>query len=91
VKGKHRGQPLEAVAREAPDYLQWMLGEPLAEDTKQLVREALAERQAACDLPPALSWEARKALWAAAGQAKAPQALRLSPDDETSRGPTGGR
>ena len=39
--GKHRGRSLEEIAREAPDYLQWMLGGCFLEDTKDLVRNAL--------------------------------------------------
>jgi DNA polymerase III subunit epsilon len=48
-KGKHRGQPLDAIAQTAPDYLEWMLEENFFEDTKALVREALrrAGRRAA--------------------------------------------
>ena len=25
-RGKHKGQPLDVIAREAPDYLEWMIG-----------------------------------------------------------------
>jgi DNA polymerase-3 subunit epsilon len=39
--GKHRGQPLEAVARMKPDYLQWMLTQDFFDDTKAVVKEAL--------------------------------------------------
>jgi DNA polymerase III subunit epsilon len=42
-RGKHKGQALAAVAREAPDYLRWMLGaEDMDEDVLRVVREALA-------------------------------------------------
>ncbi len=40
--GKHRGQPLDAVARMKPDYLKWMLGQDFFDDTKAVVRTALA-------------------------------------------------
>lgn len=41
-RGRHRGQPLAAVAREAPDYLRWMLGaEDMDEEVLRVVREAL--------------------------------------------------
>jgi DNA polymerase-3 subunit epsilon len=59
AKGKHRGQPLDAVARTSPDYLEWMLREALFDDTKQLVREALrrahngSARVDKTSLPPA--------------------------------------
>ena len=44
AKGKQRGQLLSEVAREDPSYLRWMLGLPdLPEDTRQLVRIALAD------------------------------------------------
>jgi DNA polymerase-3 subunit epsilon len=43
-RGKHRGQALSAVAREAPDYLRWMLGaEDMDEEVLRVVREALGE------------------------------------------------
>ena len=42
--GKHRGQPLEAVAQTKPDYLEWMLGQAFFDDTKVVVRNALAAR-----------------------------------------------
>jgi DNA polymerase-3 subunit epsilon len=41
AKGKHRGLPLDAVARNWPDYLEWMLNQDFFEDTKELVRETL--------------------------------------------------
>jgi DNA polymerase-3 subunit epsilon len=39
--GKHRGQPLDAVARAKPDYLKWMLDQDFFDDTKAVVRQAL--------------------------------------------------
>jgi DNA polymerase-3 subunit epsilon len=39
--GKYRGQPLDAVARMKPDYLQWMLTQDFFDDTKALVKDAL--------------------------------------------------
>lgn len=41
VKGKHRGQPLAAIAGSSPDYLRWMLAQDLFDDTKAIVRDAL--------------------------------------------------
>lgn len=42
-RGRHRGQSLEAVARETPDYLRWMLGaEDMDEAVLRVVRSALA-------------------------------------------------
>jgi DNA polymerase-3 subunit epsilon len=42
-RGRHKGQPLSAVASEAPDYLRWMLGaEDMDEEVLRVVREALA-------------------------------------------------
>jgi DNA polymerase-3 subunit epsilon len=41
VKGKHRGEPLDAVARRSPDYLGWMLREIVFPDTQAIVRDAL--------------------------------------------------
>ena len=43
--GKHRGQPLDAVARREPDYLKWMLMQDFFDDTKALVRNALTKAQ----------------------------------------------
>lgn len=40
--GKHRGQPLDAVARAKPDYLTWMLAQDFFDDTKAVIRQALA-------------------------------------------------
>lgn len=43
-RGKHRGQTLAEVARDAPDYLRWMLGvEDMDEDVLRVVRDALGE------------------------------------------------
>ncbi|HXV77582.1 MAG TPA: 3'-5' exonuclease [Candidatus Polarisedimenticolaceae bacterium] len=39
--GKHQGKTLRAVAAEAPDYLQWILGSDFPEDAKRLVGDAL--------------------------------------------------
>lgn len=42
-KGKHAGIELRQIAREAPDYLQWMLGlDDLEPDVKAVINEALA-------------------------------------------------
>ncbi|HET9949176.1 MAG TPA: exonuclease domain-containing protein, partial [Longimicrobiales bacterium] len=46
-RGRHRGQRLAEVAREAPDYLRWMLGaEDMDEEVLRAVREALAAVEA---------------------------------------------
>jgi DNA polymerase III subunit epsilon len=42
--GKHRGQPLDAVARAKPDYLKWILAQDFFDDTKAIVRQALGAR-----------------------------------------------
>jgi len=39
--GKYRGQPLDAVARMKPDYLQWMLTQDFFDDTKAIIQDAL--------------------------------------------------
>jgi DNA polymerase-3 subunit epsilon len=39
--GKYRGRRLDAIAREKPDYLQWMLTQDFFDDTKALVNNAL--------------------------------------------------
>jgi len=39
--GKHRGQPLDAIARMKPEYLQWMLTQDFFDDAKAVVKEAL--------------------------------------------------
>jgi len=47
-RGKHRGESLADVARDAPDYLRWMLGaEDMDEEVLRVVREALGEAPAA--------------------------------------------
>ncbi len=51
-RGKHRGQALADVARDAPDYLRWMLGaEDMDEDVLRVVREALGEGDPATSDP----------------------------------------
>ncbi len=46
-RGKHKGKPLAEVAREAPDYLQWMIGaDDMDEDVIALVRTALDQAAA---------------------------------------------
>lgn len=40
--GKHRGEPLEAIAATKPGYLRWMMKQPFLTDTKKVVRAALA-------------------------------------------------
>lgn len=54
-RGKHRGRPLAEVARDTPDYLQWMLGaDDMDDDVITIVREALAAAAvdpAALELP----------------------------------------
>jgi DNA polymerase-3 subunit epsilon len=43
-RGKHRGQRLDDVARQAPDYLHWMLSaEDMDESVLAIVREALSQ------------------------------------------------
>jgi DNA polymerase-3 subunit epsilon len=45
-RGKHKGQALADVAREAPDYLHWMMGaDDMDEDVIAVVREALSAAQ----------------------------------------------
>lgn len=39
--GEHRGKSLKTVAKEKPDYLQWMLGRDFPDDTKEIVNDAL--------------------------------------------------
>lgn len=39
--GKHRGRPLDEVARREPGYLEWFLREDFLDDAKALVEEAL--------------------------------------------------
>jgi DNA polymerase III subunit epsilon len=44
AKGKHRGQPVEAVARREPGYLWWLIRLPdVADDTRVLARQALGQ------------------------------------------------
>lgn len=45
AKGKHKDKPLVVVATSNPDYLIWMLGENFFEDTKSVIRAALADAQ----------------------------------------------
>jgi DNA polymerase-3 subunit epsilon len=41
-RGKHKGKPLADVARDTPDYLQWMMGaDEMDEDVVAIVRTAL--------------------------------------------------
>lgn len=41
-RGKHKGQPLEQVARDAPDYLRWMMGaDDMDDEVLELVKKAL--------------------------------------------------
>jgi DNA polymerase-3 subunit epsilon len=50
-RGKHRGQTLADVARDAPDYLRWMLGaEDMDEEVLRVVRGALGEGDGAADV-----------------------------------------
>ncbi|MDH3270685.1 MAG: exonuclease domain-containing protein [Gemmatimonadota bacterium] len=42
-RGKHKGRPLEEIAREAPDYLLWMVGaDDMDDEVIAIVNEALA-------------------------------------------------
>jgi DNA polymerase-3 subunit epsilon len=44
AKGKYNGVSLSRIAREDPDYLQWILGLPdVPEDTKRMIQEATQE------------------------------------------------
>jgi hypothetical protein len=47
VKGKHRGESLALIAANHRDYLEWMLAQDFFDDTKAVVREALAPARAA--------------------------------------------
>jgi DNA polymerase-3 subunit epsilon len=47
--GKYRGQPLEVIALQKPDYLEWMLTQSFFDDTKHIVREALARANGAAN------------------------------------------
>jgi DNA polymerase-3 subunit epsilon len=50
-RGRHKGRPLEEVARNEPDYLHWMLGaDDMPEEVLRLVREAL-QAAASSDSP----------------------------------------
>jgi DNA polymerase III subunit epsilon len=40
--GKHKGRNLKELVTEVPDYLRWMLSGNFMEDTKDIVRQALA-------------------------------------------------
>jgi DNA polymerase-3 subunit epsilon len=42
--GKHRGRTLAEVAREAPGYLQWIVGSDFPDDAKEIVRRFLEEK-----------------------------------------------
>jgi len=45
ARGKHHGERVRDVARDAPDYLDWVLGRPdLPKDTRRLVARALKPR-----------------------------------------------
>jgi DNA polymerase III subunit epsilon len=43
--GRFRGQPLDAVARTNPDYLEWILRQSFFDDTKSIVRDAIQRNQ----------------------------------------------
>ena len=46
-RGKHRGKPLADVAKETPDYLQWMMGaDEMDEDVIAIVKAALEASKA---------------------------------------------
>lgn len=53
-RGKHRGRPLDEVARSEPDYLRWMMGaDDMDDDVVALVRQALKEHgPGAPEAPP---------------------------------------
>jgi DNA polymerase-3 subunit epsilon len=52
-RGKHKGQPLAEVARNAPDYLHWMLGaDDMDEDVLVVVRAALDDAARPTGTPP---------------------------------------
>ncbi len=42
--GKHRGTPLRQLAREKPDYMQWMLGRDFSPQVKRILADALEGR-----------------------------------------------
>jgi hypothetical protein len=41
--GKYRGRSLGEVARADPAYLRWLLGQPLLDDARDMLRAALAD------------------------------------------------
>lgn len=45
--GRYRGQPLAVVARENPEYLDWLLSRDFSDEVKRPVRESLAAGQGA--------------------------------------------
>jgi DNA polymerase III subunit epsilon len=60
-RGKHKGKSLADVAREAPDYLQWMIGaDDMAEEVVMVVRAALAPAEPAVEPPPEPPIETRR-------------------------------
>lgn len=50
--GKHTGRRLSEVAEEHPDYLQWMLKQPLFDDARGFVCDALNRARASVPLLP---------------------------------------
>jgi DNA polymerase-3 subunit epsilon len=55
-RGRYKGRPLADVAREAPDYLQWMLGaDDMDEEVLAVVRATLAEVAPSPAAPPSPS------------------------------------
>jgi DNA polymerase-3 subunit epsilon len=51
-RGKHKGRPLDEVARNEPDYLHWMLGaDDMPEEVLRIVREALQAAASPLDTP----------------------------------------
>jgi DNA polymerase-3 subunit epsilon len=42
--GKHNGKPLRQLVADVPDYLRWILGANFPDDTKLIIKEALAGR-----------------------------------------------
>jgi hypothetical protein len=42
--GKHKGKTLREVARNTPDYLEWILSSDFSTEVKQIVQDALAGR-----------------------------------------------
>ena len=39
--GKHQGKPIAQIARQYPDYLEWMLGKDFSDEVTGILREAL--------------------------------------------------